>query len=309
MRVIKLRGVKRINGLHYAPDGRLLVVSGVEMSSASDCVWVDTHAGAETKRVGLPGGCYSVSSDVSKIAISDSNLFDGEAGSFLVLCDLASASQVTVLHPTDAPGAVAFHGLAFGPTGKRLAVSYSLANEDYYHFAILPVSGRGKRLEHDEDDFPSGIIAFSPNEESLATSGGPSQRRTVFFLDSRTYEYLNEYEPPSAPTRQLLYSPSGEELAVVNGLNVCLVPEASEEPRLSLAHLNQVNCVAFSPCGRQLLSACQDKLVRVWDVKTGVLLRSYDWKVGAVTALAFAPDGLTVAAGGTRGQVVIWDWA
>lgn len=60
--------------------------------------------------------------------------------------------------------------------------------------------------------------------------------------------------------------------------------------------------------GRHLVSACQDKQVRVWDVKTGELLRSYDWKVGAVTALAFAPDGLTVAAGGEKGQVVVWDW-
>jgi len=28
MRVVKLKGVKRINGLHYAPDGRLLAVCG-----------------------------------------------------------------------------------------------------------------------------------------------------------------------------------------------------------------------------------------------------------------------------------------
>ena len=80
------------------------------------------------------------------------------------------------------------------------------------------------------------------------------------------------------------------------------------EPRLSLTHPKQVNCIAFSPDGRDLVSACQDEQVRVWDVKTGELLRCYDWKVGAVTSLAFAPDGLTVAAGGEKGQVVVWDW-
>lgn len=78
--------------------------------------------------------------------------------------------------------------------------------------------------------------------------------------------------------------------------------------RLTLAHLKRVNCVAFSTDGGQLVSACQDKLIRVWDVTTGELRRSYDWKNGVMTALAFAPDGLTVAAGGTKGQVAILDW-
>lgn len=35
----------------------------------------------------------------------------------------------------------------------------------------------------------------------------------------------------------------------------------------------------------------------------------YDWGLGEVNCLAFAPDGLTLAAGGPTGQIIVWDLA
>ena len=127
-------------------------------------------------------------------------------------------------------------------------------------------------------------------------------------MDGKTLDYSHEFNPPGTQTRQLVYAPSGDELTVVNGRNVYLVSGKTGALRLTLGgHPKQVNAVAISPDGQRLLSACHDKLVRVWDVKTGELIASYDWKIGAVTSLAFAPDGLTAAAGCEKGQVVVWD--
>ena len=36
-------------------------------------------------------------------------------------------------------------------------------------------------------------------------------------------------------------------------------------------------------------------------------MRTYDWQIGPVNSLTFAPDGMTCAAGGESGEVVIWD--
>jgi hypothetical protein len=43
-----------------------------------------------------------------------------------------------------------------------------------------------------------------------------------------------------------------------------------------------------------------------WDL-AGRPRQRFDWGIGPLFAVAFAPDGLTVAAGGADGQVIHWD--
>ncbi len=83
----------------------------------------------------------------------------------------------------------------------------------------------------------------------------------------------------------------------------------------------RIDVVAFSPDGRRLLTGSARSAVRLWDVPdlepaggdgtpdpARLAARaSFDWGIGPVTALAFAPDGLTAVAGGQSGQVVVWD--
>ena len=42
------------------------------------------------------------------------------------------------------------------------------------------------------------------------------------------------------------------------------------------------------------------------DASSGAELKSYDWRIGKVLAIAVAPDGLTAAAAGD-GVVAVWD--
>jgi uncharacterized caspase-like protein/WD40 repeat protein len=71
-------------------------------------------------------------------------------------------------------------------------------------------------------------------------------------------------------------------------------------------HTARITDLAFTPDGETIVSASDDKTIRVWDWQSGVtlrLLRGYtgDGSDGKVYAIAVSPDGRTVAAGGYFG--------
>jgi WD40 repeat protein len=71
-----------------------------------------------------------------------------------------------------------------------------------------------------------------------------------------------------------------------------------EMTRLFLGHTDWVRSVAFSPDGETLASGSDDTTVRIWNAKTGALLRTLREKHSkSVLSVAFAPDGKTLAAG------------
>jgi WD40 repeat protein len=65
--------------------------------------------------------------------------------------------------------------------------------------------------------------------------------------------------------------------------------------------------LAFHPDGRHLLAGNNDTTARLIDTTTWQVVRQYTWAIGRLTAVAISPDGQLAAAGGARGQVVVWD--
>ena len=64
---------------------------------------------------------------------------------------------------------------------------------------------------------------------------------------------------------------------------------------------------AFSPDGKLLATTSNDTTVTMWDTATWQPVRQYAWEIGKLRAVAFAPDGLTCAAGSDTGKVVLFD--
>jgi WD40 repeat protein len=69
--------------------------------------------------------------------------------------------------------------------------------------------------------------------------------------------------------------------------------------------------VAVHPAGRLVAVATRTRAwetaVHFLDGATGRRVGRYQWPVGKVRCLAFAPDGLTCAAGGSDRRFVVWD--
>jgi WD40 repeat protein len=63
----------------------------------------------------------------------------------------------------------------------------------------------------------------------------------------------------------------------------------------------------LDPTGRSAAIACEDGTVRLIALPGRKVTGRFDWDLGPLTAVAFAPDGLRCAAGGADGRVVVWD--
>ena len=81
---------------------------------------------------------------------------------------------------------------------------------------------------------------------------------------------------------------------------------ANSDPLLMLdtgGHMALIKDIAFTPDGTQLVSASDDKVIRVWDLASGKTVRtirgeSAPGDAGKIYAMALSPDGKWLAAGG-----------
>ncbi|WP_307805820.1 WD40 repeat domain-containing protein [Streptomyces chrestomyceticus] len=152
-----------------------------------------------------------------------------------------------------------------------------------------------------------GSAVFGPDGRTLATTAGNSGSLRLWDTVTGRLRALVLGEHSSL----LAFGPDGRTLVTSDESGtVRLRDPATGRARATLAgHKGQVYAAAFGPGGRTLATGSHDGTVRLWDIATGrtrAVLTGFEGMYGQSAALAFGPDGHTLA--GVAGNAVrLWD--
>ena len=76
-------------------------------------------------------------------------------------------------------------------------------------------------------------------------------------------------------------------------------------------HAEAVYGIAFTPDGKNVITASFDKTLKVWDAASGKELKTFggpQGHQGLVLAVAVSPDGQSFASGGADNTARLWDF-
>ena len=155
-------------------------------------------------------------------------------------------------------------------------------------------------------------VAFSSDGKTLASG---SQDKTVKLWDVQTGALKRTLVGHTDTVSSVVFSPDGKSLAsscylVSEGTDESVKLWDAETGALRLTLPSYGPPVMFSPDGKTLAARYEVSTVRLLDPQTARVKQTLDirYDQGVVDAIAFSPDGKSVASGGEEdGSIRLWD--
>jgi WD40 repeat protein len=307
---------KDVRAVAYAPDGRLVSGGG----DRTVRVW-DPVTGACLTTIKAVGPVYAVA------AAPDGGTF-AYAGrpparvefNTVTVCDFAGQVAARYEVRTEEqfleqpPGRRQF--ITVVRSVGRSVWSLAFSADGRYLAAACRKLGGGNRLDgaerwvFDRQDSRTLFVTHGATAYALAFAPaggrlGVTERNQVAFLTSPGAKAGVQYPLPGEWAAAVAFVP-GADLAVVgsNSFLFFVNPVRQEKPQKVKTGVRIVSALAVSPGGGTLLAGGRPGAVEVYDVASRTRVRVYDFPIGGVHAVAFAPDGQTFAVAGDDGLVV-----
>jgi WD40 repeat protein len=308
MRTIALKKCPRIHAVFFSADGtRLLVVGGANSYHISDAISVDVLGGQEIGRTALDDpACYNVDPALNRLVVGGEEAESGDAT--VRWTSVPSGSDWRELAIA---GAGAICDVAFDRSGTQLAVASEprrgRARCRVDVFAFAPGTAPEHRLSIPTKR-AAGELEFNADGTRLAVGAGEGGANVFEVFDLRTAERVLRFDPKVDQGRYVRFL-SDDRVAASGGSKVYVLPLNGRKPQFVLGGKGKalVNDVVVVADGRRLVAGMSNGTVRFWDTLTGEPGPTFAWGVGGIWAVDLAPDGLTCAAAGSKGRIVIWD--
>lgn len=165
--------------------------------------------------------------------------------------------------------------------------------------------------------FPINDVAFSPDGTMIAT-GSDDRLVRLFKISSNQELDRSEFPEQVAPVEAVAFSPDGGILASAVAVTIPLW-DSKEQQLIEIleGHARTVISVAFSPDQRTFASVDEGGVIKLWDIGDlygkesrgslrATLIATLSSEIGP-TAIAFSPDGRTLAGADQNGTVLFWD--
>ncbi|HJT78399.1 MAG TPA: WD40 repeat domain-containing protein, partial [Gemmataceae bacterium] len=276
--------------LAFSPDGEALA------TSYGDVLVLDAATGKQVRRLPGPGGANALS-----FSPDGRTLAAGYESGTIALWDPATGKNRVPL-----PGHLERAGsIAFAPDGKTVATG----SDD--KTARLWETASGKERRRFEGHMGRvGAVAFTPDGKMLAT-GSPGQ---ILLYDLATGKRVPRFTGSVLGAFRIAVLPDGRHLVTATlggGDRMRLWEMATGKEVRQYPPDKQVWALALSPDGKVIATAAyaaNGDPIRLWDVATGKGVGQFPLAPNQWGgALAFSPDGNTLAVGSTQFDLYLWD--
>jgi len=151
-----------------------------------------------------------------------------------------------------------------------------------------------------------GDAVFSKDGQVLAISAFRGTEVWLASMDSKDGAVVRL---PGAVTNLLACSPSEQSVAVSTApttIEVFALNSTVPRPTLTISLPASLDCLAYAPDGEILCTACNDRVIRLWNVTTGDLQREIHGTQDSIKSLAFSPDQRTIATIDRSRMLSLW---